>query len=68
MARIEVKPGRARLNLKIWTSTMSTDMTGAHMSEAAALAIYKIAMSGDPAGAVPEGFKLVPILPEVPTA
>lgn len=42
----KIKEGRARLNLKIWTSTMSTDMTGCHMSEAAAQDIYRVALSG----------------------
>lgn len=46
MAGIQVKPGRARVNLKVWTHTMSTDLTGAHMSERAATLIYKITLSG----------------------
>lgn len=46
MATIKVNPGRARVNLKVWTHTMSTDMTGAHMSEEAAMLIYRIASGG----------------------
>lgn len=51
---ITVKPGRARVNLKVWTHTMSTDMTGAHMSEEAAQLIYRIAIGGKVVGPTSE--------------
>lgn len=68
MPKIEVKPGRARVSLKIWTSTMSIDTAGVRMSEEAAVSIYKIALNGNLESAIPKGFKLVPVEPESPAA
>lgn len=34
------------MNLKIWTSETTIDLTGAHMAQAEALDIYKIAIGG----------------------
>lgn len=42
--RIEVAEGRARVNLKVWTNTMTTDLTGARMSEDRATLITLLAV------------------------
>lgn len=47
MATTTPKPGRARVSLKIRTSTMSIDSSGGYMPEAAALVIYRTAITGD---------------------
>lgn len=42
MPRIEVKPGRARVSLKVWTDSISIDSPGTFMAKEAALVMYQI--------------------------
>lgn len=46
MARIEVKPGRARVSLKVWTDSLSVDAPGSYMPKEAALVMYQIHLGG----------------------
>lgn len=48
MAGPAIKPGRARLTMKLRTSETSIDLTGCYMSQDRAMLIYLLAIGGAP--------------------
>lgn len=46
MAGTKIPPGRARVTMKLRTSTVGIDLTGATLPEKVALAIYRMVISG----------------------